>query len=52
MEIPSTILEIMTEAFTQGLRENNFFRSIAKKSLKEYEELLARAKEYINMEEA
>ncbi|XP_073125178.1 uncharacterized protein [Henckelia pumila] len=54
-----TVLEVLTCAqetkitvFTQGLWEGEFFKSLVKKAPRTFEDLLARAEKYINMEEA
>lgn len=52
LEILSVALEIRMGAFMQGLNEGDFFHSLVKKSLKEYDELLTQVKKYINIEEA
>lgn len=48
--MPSAVEKILMGAFTQGLQEGDFFRSLAKKSPQDYDELLAHAEMYINME--
>ncbi|XP_073121038.1 uncharacterized protein [Henckelia pumila] len=52
LEIPACAPETRITAFTQGLREGEFFRSLVKKTPRNFEDLLARAEKYINMEEA
>ncbi|XP_073061838.1 uncharacterized protein [Primulina eburnea] len=42
----------VTTAFTQGLREGEFFKSLIKKVPGDFEDLLSRAEKYINKEEA
>lgn len=51
LEVPSATSEIMVSAFSQGLSEGDFFRSLAKKPLASYDDLLGRVEKYINMEE-
>ncbi|XP_073129061.1 uncharacterized protein [Henckelia pumila] len=52
LEVPTCAQETKITAFTQGLREGEFFKSLVKKAPRTFEDLLARAKKYINMEEA
>ncbi|XP_073123141.1 uncharacterized protein [Henckelia pumila] len=52
LEIPACAPKTRITAFTQGLREGKFFRSLVKKTPRNFEDLLARAEKYINMEEA
>ncbi|XP_073138248.1 uncharacterized protein [Henckelia pumila] len=52
LEVPTCAQETKITAFTQGLREGEFFKSLVKKAPRTFENLLARAEKYINMEEA
>ncbi|XP_073030627.1 uncharacterized protein [Primulina eburnea] len=52
LEVPACAPETKTTAFTQGLREGDFFRSLVKKQPGNFEDLLSQAEKYINMEEA
>ncbi|KAK6136273.1 hypothetical protein DH2020_029972 [Rehmannia glutinosa] len=52
LEVPLATQEVLASALSQGLREGDFFRSIAKRSAKDFDDLLARAEKYINLEEA
>ncbi|XP_075524500.1 uncharacterized protein LOC142556889 [Primulina tabacum] len=52
LDVPSCASENKTTAFTQGLTEGEFFRSLTKKTPGDFEDLLARVEKYINMEEA
>ncbi|XP_073153153.1 uncharacterized protein [Henckelia pumila] len=51
-EVPACAPETKITAFTRGLKEVEFFRSLVKRAPRYFEELLARAEKYINMEEA
>ncbi|XP_073046094.1 uncharacterized protein [Primulina eburnea] len=42
----------MISAFTQGLRGGEFFKSLVKKPPLSYDDLLARAEKYVNLEDA
>ncbi|KAL0395268.1 UNVERIFIED_CONTAM: hypothetical protein Slati_4493000 [Sesamum latifolium] len=44
--------EVKASAFSQGLLDGEFFKSLAKKPVSEFDALLARAAKYINMEDA
>ncbi|XP_073315789.1 uncharacterized protein [Primulina huaijiensis] len=52
LEIPSATPAIMISAFTQGLRGGEFFKSLVKKPPSTYDDLLAWAEKYINLEDA
>ncbi|XP_073051365.1 uncharacterized protein [Primulina eburnea] len=52
LEIPAATPNIMISAFTQGLRGGEFFKSLVKKPPSSYDELLARAEKYVNLEDA
>ncbi|XP_075515888.1 uncharacterized protein LOC142550695 [Primulina tabacum] len=51
IDVPSATPDILISAFTQGLRGYNFFKSLVKKPPATFEELLARAEKYMNVEE-
>ncbi|XP_073037441.1 uncharacterized protein [Primulina eburnea] len=52
LEIPAATPDIMISAFTQGLRGGEYFKSLVKKPPSSYDDLLARAEKYINLEDA
>lgn len=52
LEVSSLAPDILTRAFSHGLHEGDFVWSLAKKPPHDYDELLARAERYVNVEEA
>ncbi|KAL0447792.1 UNVERIFIED_CONTAM: hypothetical protein Slati_1907100 [Sesamum latifolium] len=52
LEVPAVTQEVKASAFSQGLLDGDFFKSLAKKSVSKFDALLAQAAKYINMEEA
>ncbi|KAL0448708.1 UNVERIFIED_CONTAM: hypothetical protein Slati_1427200 [Sesamum latifolium] len=52
LEVPSATQEVKASAFSQGLLDGDFFKSLAKKSVSKFDALLARPAKYINMEDA
>ncbi|KAL0408105.1 UNVERIFIED_CONTAM: hypothetical protein Sradi_1744900 [Sesamum radiatum] len=50
LEVPLATQEVKASAFAQGLMDEDFFKSLAKKLATKFDVLLARAK-YINMED-
>ncbi|KAL0402682.1 UNVERIFIED_CONTAM: hypothetical protein Slati_4298100 [Sesamum latifolium] len=52
LEVPSATKEVKASAFSQGLLDDDFFKSLAKKPVFKFDALLARAKKYINMDDA
>ncbi|KAL0434459.1 UNVERIFIED_CONTAM: hypothetical protein Slati_2780200 [Sesamum latifolium] len=51
-EVPSATQEVKASAFSQGLLDGDFFKSLVKKPVSKFDALLARAVKYINMEDA
>ncbi|KAL0427160.1 UNVERIFIED_CONTAM: hypothetical protein Slati_2890800 [Sesamum latifolium] len=52
LEVPAATQEVKASAFSQGLLDGDFFKSLAKKLVSKFDALLARAVKYINIEEA
>ncbi|KAL0406446.1 UNVERIFIED_CONTAM: hypothetical protein Slati_3958500 [Sesamum latifolium] len=52
LEVPSARQEVKASAFSEGLLDGDFFKSLAKKPVSKFDALLARAAKYINMEDA
>ncbi|KAL0455237.1 UNVERIFIED_CONTAM: hypothetical protein Slati_0862900 [Sesamum latifolium] len=52
LEVPSATQEVKASAFSQGLLDGDFFKSLAKKPVFKFDALLARAAKSINMEDA
>ncbi|KAL0444036.1 UNVERIFIED_CONTAM: hypothetical protein Slati_2126300 [Sesamum latifolium] len=52
LEVPAATQEVKASAFSQGLLDGDFFKSLAKKPVSKFDSLLARVAKYINMEEA
>ncbi|XP_042415453.1 uncharacterized protein LOC122004668 [Zingiber officinale] len=52
MDIPTISSETMMHAFTQGLIDRDFFHSLIRKPPRDYDNILKKASEYINVEEA
>ncbi|XP_074559159.1 uncharacterized protein LOC141815103 [Curcuma longa] len=51
-EVPAAQSEVLVSAFSQGLIEGDFFRSLIKKPPENFDALLTRADKYIHVEEA
>ncbi|XP_073120886.1 uncharacterized protein [Henckelia pumila] len=52
LEVPTATPDIVISAFTQGLKVGEFFKSLVKKPPSSYDDILARAKKYVNLEDA
>ncbi|KAL0445003.1 UNVERIFIED_CONTAM: hypothetical protein Slati_2223000 [Sesamum latifolium] len=52
LEVPSATQEVKVSAFSRGLLDGDFFKSLAKKPVSKFDALLVRAAKYINMEDA
>ncbi|XP_073121561.1 uncharacterized protein [Henckelia pumila] len=50
LEVLTPTTDFLISAFTQGLATGDFLKSLIKKSLSTYDELLARAEKYVNLE--
>ncbi|XP_073130001.1 uncharacterized protein [Henckelia pumila] len=51
LEVPTATTDLLISAFTQGLTTGDFLKSLIKKPSYTYDELLARAKKYVNLED-
>ncbi|XP_073128909.1 uncharacterized protein [Henckelia pumila] len=51
LEVPTATTDLLISAFTQGLAMGDFLKSLIKKTPSTYDELLARAEKYVNLEE-
>ncbi|XP_073152298.1 uncharacterized protein [Henckelia pumila] len=51
LKVPTATTDLLISAFMQGLDTKDFLKSLIKKAPEIYEELLARAEKYVNMEE-
>ncbi|KAL2237546.1 UNVERIFIED_CONTAM: hypothetical protein Sindi_0946300 [Sesamum indicum] len=51
LEVPSVTQEVKANAFSQGLLDGDFFKSLAKNLVSKFDALLARATNYINIED-
>ncbi|KAL0409717.1 UNVERIFIED_CONTAM: hypothetical protein Sradi_1906100 [Sesamum radiatum] len=52
LEVPFATQQVKASAFSQGLSNGDFFKSLAKKPASKFDALLAREVKYINMEDA
>ncbi|KAL2228356.1 UNVERIFIED_CONTAM: hypothetical protein Sindi_1815300 [Sesamum indicum] len=52
VKVPSATQEVKASAFSQGLLDRDFFKSLAKNSVSKFDALLAREAKYINMKDA
>ncbi|XP_073143269.1 uncharacterized protein [Henckelia pumila] len=51
LEVPAATTDLLISDFTQGFTTGDFLKSLIKISPSTYDELLARAKKYVNLEE-
>ncbi|KAG8391183.1 hypothetical protein BUALT_Bualt01G0161200 [Buddleja alternifolia] len=51
LEVASANVDVLSNAFAQGVRDGESFRSLAKKPTTSFDNLVVRAKKYVNMEE-
>ncbi|KAL2232757.1 UNVERIFIED_CONTAM: hypothetical protein Sindi_1455700 [Sesamum indicum] len=52
LEVPSATQEVKASAFSQGLLDGDFFKSLAKKPVSKCDAFLTHAAKYINMKDA
>ncbi|KAL0447545.1 UNVERIFIED_CONTAM: hypothetical protein Slati_1882400 [Sesamum latifolium] len=52
VEVPTATSNALICAFTQGLQDGNFFKSLTKKPPRNFYNLLAIVEQYINLEKA
>ncbi|PIN12285.1 hypothetical protein CDL12_15106 [Handroanthus impetiginosus] len=52
LEVPGAHKEVLANSFVNGLTEGPFFMTLVTNSIEDYDELLARAEKFINLEEA
>ncbi|KAL0312134.1 UNVERIFIED_CONTAM: hypothetical protein Sradi_5612700 [Sesamum radiatum] len=52
LEVLSVAQKVKASAFSHGLLDGDFFKSLAKKPVSKFDALLARVAKYINMEDA
>ncbi|KAL0329202.1 UNVERIFIED_CONTAM: hypothetical protein Sradi_4906900 [Sesamum radiatum] len=52
LEVPSATQEVKASAFSEGLLDEDFFKSLDKKPVSKFDVLLVRATKYIDMEDA
>ncbi|XP_042441378.1 uncharacterized protein LOC122026719 [Zingiber officinale] len=50
-DVPSAISEILMSAFSHGLTEGEFFRDLIRNPVRNFDEMLEKATNYINVEE-
>ncbi|KAG8374710.1 hypothetical protein BUALT_Bualt10G0024300 [Buddleja alternifolia] len=52
LEVAPANAEVLSNAFAQGLKDGNLFRSLAKKPAFSFDNMLATVEKYVNIEEA
>jgi len=52
LEVPGAHKEVLANSFVNGLTEGPFFATLVTDPVEDYDELLARAEKFINLEEA